>query len=417
MFDNSKVVDKQAFVIYQKASGEIDRHRIVNITVGDHYLQGITLPERQFRTFNIDRIISMYGSENELDAAELPDQIKSTSTKTPKPVKSEIAFTGFSIADKQRLEQLAAAAGLTVKKDVTKNLAYLCCGSNAGPTKTSKARTNGAMALTEQQFINLIETGELPELGEYDLLMDPPASEPSNDIDAIRDIFTTWRTLPRRQCLIAQYVDGFAAGWRFCVGEAHRAALDIRYTTISTENTGVDGKKWKHTESVWTQGHAFNFIGGELICSHISGAKGPWSEFIKMVDERVISVKFSTPAGYDTVDSLEGEFTGVLRRNNASTEQGERRQEGIPLAINSQTYDEGTVTIAVSRPNGERLIEIERKTLTQVELVALLQNGSITRTVSIPDGKTAIEHYNPFMTQRLPANSVTSTELSQELSH
>ena len=203
-----------------------------------------------------------------------------------------------------------------------------------------------------------------------------------------------WRTLPRRQCLIARFIDGYAAGWRFCVHEAHRPSLDIKLTAISTSNS--DKPKEKISKSVWTQGHAFNFIGGELICSHISGHRGPWSEFVKMTNERVLSVKFSTPAGYDTVDRIEGEFTGVLRRNNASSAQGERAQDRIPLAINSQTYDEGTVTVAVSQPDGERLVEIERITLTQVEFVALLQNGSFTRAISLPDGSSSIEIYNPF---------------------
>lgn len=66
------------------------------------------------------------------------------------------------------------------------------------------------------------------------------------------------------------------------------------------------------------------------------------------------------------------------------------------MAINSQTYDEGTVTIAVSRPDGERLVEIERKTITQVELVALLQNGYFTRSTTLPDGSYTVETYNPF---------------------
>lgn len=400
MFDISKVVDKQAFFIYEKSDGNIEGYHVVNISISDHYLQGIALPKKQFRTFRIDRIVAMFNSENELLAADVPSLLDSPRLKPSNNFtkqstgRAEIAFTGFSKANRERLEMQAEEAGLTIKKDVTKRLTYLCCGANAGPTKTAKAREAGALALTEQQFIDLLNTGELPELGEYDLMMGVPESEPSNDIDYIRDTFTTWRTLPRRQCLIARFIDGYAAGWRFCVHEAHRPSLDIKQTVISTTNS--DKPKDKISKSVWTQGHAFNFIGGELICSHVSGHKGPWSEFVKMTEERVISVKFSTPAGYDTVDRIEGEFTGVLRKNNASSSQGERIQERIPLAINSQTYDEGTVTIAVSRPDGERLVEIERKTITQVELVALLQNGYFTRSTTLPDGSYTVETYNPF---------------------
>lgn len=323
MFDNSKVVDKQAFFIYEKSDGNIEGYHVVNISISDHYLQGIALPKKQFRTFRIDRIVAMFNSENELLAADVPSLLDSPRLKPSNNFtkqstgRAEIAFTGFSKANRERLEMQAEEAGLTIKKDVTKRLTYLCCGANAGPTKTAKAREAGALALTEQQFIDLLNTGELPELGEYDLMMGVPESEPSNDIDYIRDTFTTWRTLPRRQCLIARFIDGYAAGWRFCVHEAHRPSLDIKQTVISTTNS--DKPKDKISKSVWTQGHAFNFIGGELICSHVSGHKGPWSEFVKMTEERVISVKFSTPAGYDTVDRIEGEFTGVLRKNNASS--------------------------------------------------------------------------------------------------
>lgn len=400
MFDNSKIIDKEAFFIYEKADGSIEGYHVVNISVSDHYLQGVALPKKQFRTFRIDRVLAMFKSESELLSEDANELLKSSklkpSTKVVRQItsKSEITFTGFSKVDRERLEIQAEHAGLTIKKDVTKRLAYICCGPNAGPTKTAKARDVGAVALTEQQFINLLNTGELPEVGEYDLIMGVPKNEPNNDIDYIRDTFTTWRTLPRRQCLIARFIDGYAAGWRFCVHEAHRPALDIKQTVLSTSNS--DKPKEKISKSVWTQGHAFNFIGGELICSHVSGHRGPWSEFVKMTNERVLSVKFSTPAGYDTVDRIEGEFTGVLRRNNASSAQGEREQDRVPLAINSQTYDEGTVTVAVSQPDGERLVEIERITLTQVEFVALLQNGAFTRTITLPDGSSSIEIYNPF---------------------
>jgi hypothetical protein len=400
MFDNTKIIDKQAFFIYEKADGSIEGYHVVNVSISDHHLQGVALPQKQFRTFRIDRIVTMFEEKGELLNADVPSLMAASPTRPLKKAlshhteKAEIAFTGFSKVVRDRLEKQAEDAGLTIKKDVTKRLAYLCCGPNAGPTKTAKARDNGVLALTEQQFMALITTGELPEVGEYDLMMGTPSTEASNDIDYIRDTFTTWRTLPRRQCLIARFVDGYAAGWRFCVHEAHRPALDIKQTVISTSNP--DRPQAKISKSVWTQGHAFNFIGGELICSHVSGHRGPWSEFVKMTNERVLSVKFSTPAGYDTVDRIEGEFTGVLRRNNASSAQGERSQDRIPLAINSQAYDEGTVTLAVSQPDGEHLVEIERITLTQVEFVALLQNGSFTRTTTLLDGSYSIETYSPF---------------------
>ena len=46
---------------------------------------------------------------------------------------------------------------------VTKNLAYLCCGQNAGPKKLEKARAQGVTLLTESDFYNLVGTGETPD--------------------------------------------------------------------------------------------------------------------------------------------------------------------------------------------------------------------------------------------------------------
>ncbi|MEY4767957.1 MAG: hypothetical protein RL637_596 [Pseudomonadota bacterium] len=76
----------------------------------------------------------------------------------------EICFTGFKSADKQRLTKIAIAANMLVRKEVSTNLKYLCCGYNAGPKKLEIAREKNILTLSESQFINLIETGEIPEL-------------------------------------------------------------------------------------------------------------------------------------------------------------------------------------------------------------------------------------------------------------
>ena len=56
---------------------------------------------------------------------------------------SQICFTGFSAADKTELAALAQAANLETVGSVTKNLAFLCAGENAGPAKLEKAREQG----------------------------------------------------------------------------------------------------------------------------------------------------------------------------------------------------------------------------------------------------------------------------------
>lgn len=82
----------------------------------------MALPKKQFRTFRIDRILAMFNSENELVSADVPSMLNSSKSRASKPLtkqstgKSEIAFTGFSKADRDRLEAKAESAGLTIKK-------------------------------------------------------------------------------------------------------------------------------------------------------------------------------------------------------------------------------------------------------------------------------------------------------------
>ena len=74
----------------------------------------------------------------------------------------EICFTGFGIAAKQELSSLAESMGLHVVTSVTKGLSFLCIGDNPGSSKVQKAQERGVQTITEKQFLNFIETGELP---------------------------------------------------------------------------------------------------------------------------------------------------------------------------------------------------------------------------------------------------------------
>lgn len=74
---------------------------------------------------------------------------------------TQVCFTGFSAADKAELTSLAHAANLEVVGSVTKNLAFLCAGENAGPAKLEKARDQDNHILSKAQFLHLLETGEV----------------------------------------------------------------------------------------------------------------------------------------------------------------------------------------------------------------------------------------------------------------
>lgn len=73
----------------------------------------------------------------------------------------QVCFTGFSATEKHELVVLAKEHRLAVATSVTKDLAFLCTGSNAGPSKLAKAAEQGVTLLTRAQFEHLLATGEI----------------------------------------------------------------------------------------------------------------------------------------------------------------------------------------------------------------------------------------------------------------
>ena len=88
--------------------------------------------------------------------------IYSIRTTKAKDNRLQICFTGFGTSRKQELIDLANDYKFKVVSSVTKKLDYLCGGENAGPKKIEKAESQGVQFLNENQFINLVQTGEIP---------------------------------------------------------------------------------------------------------------------------------------------------------------------------------------------------------------------------------------------------------------
>ncbi len=74
----------------------------------------------------------------------------------------QICFTGFAASAKRNLQEKARNAHLEVVTRVTKNLRYLCATGAAGPAKMKEAKEKHVTIIDERQFLNMIETGELP---------------------------------------------------------------------------------------------------------------------------------------------------------------------------------------------------------------------------------------------------------------
>lgn len=162
---------------YRDARGNESRRHVHVQAVDDEYLQGECMKAMATRTFVIGR---MRGKVLDLASGELiaPKRFAAELRRNPLNDPSliareferdfqpetpeheaveadEVCFTGFSKADRFRLEGEAELAGMTVRQSVTKNLRYLVTGSNAGPAKVAQAYEVGAQVIDEAEFISL----------------------------------------------------------------------------------------------------------------------------------------------------------------------------------------------------------------------------------------------------------------------
>lgn len=98
----------------------------------------------------------------DLTDTEAWDLIYSIRNTKAKDNRLQVCFTGFGASKKVELTNLAQDKKFNVVASVTKKLDFLCGGENAGPRKLEKAIEQGVQILSENEFINLIETGEVP---------------------------------------------------------------------------------------------------------------------------------------------------------------------------------------------------------------------------------------------------------------
>ena len=155
--------DTELSFIYQDARGRITARVISDISETGEYIQGHCHAADELRTFRKDRILER------LDRNDNVDERLHYHTSVNPPPKAQpkshdlldVCFTGFKSDDKKRLIELAESKGFIVRSSVTQKLNFLCCGYNAGPKKIEKARNQGVIALNENQFTHLLETGEI----------------------------------------------------------------------------------------------------------------------------------------------------------------------------------------------------------------------------------------------------------------
>ncbi len=98
---------------------------------------------------------------SKLSETEAWNLLYERSPPKPKDRRIQICFTGFKEPEKLELVSVAESNGLRSVSSVTKKLAYLVCGDNAGPSKMEKAAEQGAYILDASEFLTLMKTGEL----------------------------------------------------------------------------------------------------------------------------------------------------------------------------------------------------------------------------------------------------------------
>lgn len=173
---------ERLYFVYINAKGVIAAYELANVKYNGDYIQGYCPTEGAFRTFRKDRFIKFLDSFE--DAIEYLNKVVPTldinknewvKTKSRHHYDSfnlkkpdfndtfEVCFTGFKKTDKDRLKDSAISAGMIVRSDVTANLHILCCGYNAGPKKMEIATLKGTMVLTENEFLDFLNSGVIPD--------------------------------------------------------------------------------------------------------------------------------------------------------------------------------------------------------------------------------------------------------------
>lgn len=151
---------------YRNARGEVATYAIRAWREEGRYLHGWCQERGELRTFLKFRVLAYQDGGAARLADPHPAPPPPPAPKAPPDQRPQILFTGFPQVQRADLERRAVAAGCRVVKTVTQGLALICGGPNAGPAKMDAARAQGVLALRQDEFLLMCETGEVPDPGE-----------------------------------------------------------------------------------------------------------------------------------------------------------------------------------------------------------------------------------------------------------
>lgn len=168
-----KIADlEEKNIVYVNAKNEVSVRKIKIAHEDDDTIEAFCISTGGYKTFKKDRILKEF-KDSEINEIEKfaeekqKEYVIRESHSTGKKLRHnsegriEVLFTGFSAVDKKELMDLAKENEFYIPSGVTKNLDFLVCGSNAGPSKLKQAKENGADILNKETYLHLIETGEI----------------------------------------------------------------------------------------------------------------------------------------------------------------------------------------------------------------------------------------------------------------
>lgn len=360
--------NQRVHFLYCSADGVVAQYSLIITDTGDNYIEGRCVQANAFRRFLKHRIINFYPHESAMNESEkmIIDDYGKWLAK-----KMEISFYGFDKAVEKELQKIAEVNGFIVRATVTNKLNVLCVGplASSSAQQINKAKLAGVDLLTKEQFLHFLDSGELISNDEKEITeMASEEDEIEQHKKMIDDCQLTFETVQlnqkRSSALIATFRDGYAAGWAFAIKECFKEALDIKYTSIKRKKTEI---------KIWTQGTSFSFKSGSIFFSHIK-AYSNYKEFLSAPDAVALQIVNDGNAGYETIASLEGSFSGVYMPAKLS---GRTSFTDISLRTELQRFDKGSVVVDIYTPNKEsdKLIKISSISMSQDYLVTLLQTG------------------------------------------
>lgn len=148
---------------YQDEDGVVTMRTVEDWYEHDRAFTGYCNLRKAERTFLRRRVLEWYTGEDLLTPLrDLPPEPRRKERAAPVEV-DDILFTGFSKAERARLEAAAEDNGLVVRSTVTRGLTYLVCGPNAGAAKIAQAEAEGAEILSAEEAEEMFNTDDLAD--------------------------------------------------------------------------------------------------------------------------------------------------------------------------------------------------------------------------------------------------------------